>query len=115
MEINFITALIMASLVMVILFSVWYPQAQNHKVDRDVQALARMVRHARRHNTVVRYHNGVPFVVTHQRRGLVYMCGGKLVTQQQLVSLLGSEEIVSRVEREESMQTPNPTRLTIPS
>jgi hypothetical protein len=43
------------------------------------------------------------------------MCGGKLVTRQQLVSLLGSEEIVRRVEREESMQTPNPTRLTIPS
>ena len=73
-----------------------------------------MLRHAWRHYTVVHYHNGVPFVNTHQRRGLVYMHGGKLVTRQRLVELLGSEETVRRVEQEERMQTPNPTRLTAP-
>lgn len=114
METNFVTALLMAGLVFLILFSIWYPQAQNHKVDQGVRALARMSRHARRHNTLVRYHNGIPFVVTHQRRGLVYMYAGKFVTRDQLVKLLGSEDIVRRAEREESMLAPNPTRLTIP-
>lgn len=109
------TALVMAGLTFVILLSVWYPQAQNHKADQSVKALARMFRHARRHNTLVRYHDGVPFVVTHQRRGLVYMYAGKFVTRQQLVNLLGSEVVVRRVEQEESLQTPHPTRLTVPS
>jgi hypothetical protein len=115
METNFAAALLMAGLVFVILFSVWYPHAQQQKTDRNVRALARMLRHARRHNTLVRYHNGVPFVVTHQRRGLVYMYGGRMVSREQLVSLLGSEAVVRRAEQEESMQAPNPTRLTIPN
>ncbi|WP_297852541.1 hypothetical protein [Meiothermus sp.] len=115
MEINFVTALLMAGLLFLILFSAWYPQAQNHKVDQSVRALARMSRHARRHNSLVRYHNGTPFVVTHQRRGLVYMYGGRFVSRERLVSLLGSEQIVRRAEQEESLQAPNPTRLTIPS
>ncbi len=115
METNFVTALMMAGLMFLILFSAWYPQVQNRKVDQSVRALARMSRHARRHNTVVRYHNGVPFVVTHQRRGLVYLYAGRVVSRQDLVKLLGNEEVVSRAEREESLQAPNPTRLTLPS
>ncbi len=115
METNFVTALVMAGLMFLILFSSWYPQAQNRKADQGVRALARMSRHARRHNTLVRYHNGVPFVVTHQRRGLVYMYAGRFVTRQQLVNLLGSEMVVRRAEQEESLQTPSPTRLTMPS
>ncbi len=115
METNFATALVMAGLIFLILFSSWYPQAQNRKVDQGVRALARMSRQARRHNTLVRYQNGVPFVVTHQRRGLVYMCAGRFVSREQLVKMLGSEEVVRRAEREESLQAPNPTRLTIPS
>ncbi|AWR86645.1 hypothetical protein [Meiothermus taiwanensis] len=115
METNFVAALLMAGLVFVILFSVWYPHTQQQKADRNVRALSRMLRHARRHNTMVRYHNGVPFVVTHQRRGLVYMHGGRLVSREQLVNLLGSEAVVRQAEQEESMQAPNPTRLTIPS
>lgn len=114
MEINFLTALLMAGLIFLILFSAWYPQAQSRKVDQGVRALARMSRHARRHNTLVRYYNGVPFVVTHQRRGLVYMYAGKFVPRDQLVKLLGSEDIVRRAEQEESQLAPNPTRLTIP-
>ncbi len=114
METNFATALVMAGLMFLILFSAWYPQAQNRRMDQGVRALARMSRHARRHNTLVRYHHGVPFVVTHQRRGLVYMYAGKVVTRDQLVRLLGSEETVSRAEQEESQVAPNPTRLTIP-
>ncbi|MCS7069055.1 MAG: hypothetical protein NZN28_10565 [Meiothermus sp.] len=114
METNFLMALLMAGLVFLILFSAWYPQAQNRKVDQEVRALARMSRHARRHNTLVRYHKGVPFVVTHQRRGLVYMFAGKMVTRDQLVKLLGSEDIVRRAEQEESQVAPHPTRLTIP-
>lgn len=115
METNFATALVMAGLMFLILFSCWYPQAQNRKVDQGVRALARMSRHARRHNTLVHYHNGVPFVVTHQRRGLVYMYAGRMVSRQELVKLLGNEDIVNRAEREESLLSPNPTRLTIPS
>ncbi|WP_299431482.1 hypothetical protein [uncultured Meiothermus sp.] len=115
METNFLTALVMAGLMFLILFSAWYPQAQNRKVDQGVRALARMSRHARRHNTLVRYHNGLPFVVTHQRRGLVYMYSGKMIARDQLVKVLGSEDIVHRAEREESLLAPNPTRLTIPS
>lgn len=114
METNFVTALLMAGLMFLILFSAWYPQAQNRKVDQGVRALARMARHARRHNTLVRYHQGVPFVVTHQRRGLVYMYAGKVVSRDQLVKLLGSDDIVRRAEREESQLAPHPTRLTIP-
>jgi len=115
METNFVTALVMAALMFLILFSSWYPQAQNRKADQGVRALARMSRHARRHNTLVRYHNGVPFVVTHQRRGLVYMYAGRTVSRQALVRLLGNEDKVNRAEREESLLAPNPTRLTIPS
>lgn len=114
MEINFATALVMAGLVFLIIISSWYPQAQNRKADQGVRALARMARHARRRNTLVRYYNGTPFVVTHQRRGLVYMFAGRLVTRAQLVQFLGNEEVVRRAEREESQLAPNPTRLTIP-
>ncbi len=115
MGISLATTLLIASLVFVILFAMAYPEAQKRKLDRGVRALARMSRHARRHNTVVRYHNGVPFVITHQRRGLVYMYAGRLVSRQELVKLLGDEDIVRRAEREESLQAPNPTRLTLPS
>ncbi|GIW35549.1 hypothetical protein [Meiothermus sp.] len=114
MEINFAVVLLMLGLAFLILFSIWYPQAQNRKMDQGVRALARMSRHARRHNTLVRYYNGTPFVVTHQRRGLVYMYAGQLVTRAQLVQFLGNEEVVRRAEREESQLAPNPTRLTIP-
>jgi len=115
MGMSLAAVLLIASLVFVILFAMAYPEAQKRKLDQRVWALARMLRHARRHNTVVRYHNGTPFVVTHQRRGLVYMYAGRLVSRQELVKLLGDEVIVRRAEREESMQAPNPTRLTLPS
>ncbi|WP_276957243.1 hypothetical protein [Allomeiothermus silvanus] len=91
------------------------PKVGEHKRDAKVRALAKMSRHARRHNTVVRYHNGVPFVVTHQRRGLVYMLEGRNVSRERLVRALGhgGEAVVSKVEQEEAMTAPNPTHLTL--
>lgn len=107
---------LMGLLLMGLLGLVLYaPKMGEHSRDAKVRALAKMSRHARRHNTVVRYHNGVPFVVTHQRRGLVYMLEGRNVSRERLVRALGhgGEAVVSKVEQEEAMTAPSPTHLTM--
>lgn len=104
--------LLLLALIWLVLYA---PKMGEQSRDAKVRALAKMSRHARRHNTVVRYHNGVPFVVTHQRRGLVYMLEGRTVSRERLVRALGhgGETVVSKVEQEEAMTAPNPTHLTM--
>lgn len=91
------------------------PELAGNPADRAVRNLAKMARQAKRHNTVVRYHYGTPFVVTHQRRGLVYMLNGQFVPREALVAALGREgpDLVYKVEGEERMSIPNPTRMTM--
>ncbi len=83
--------------------------------DRAVRELAKMARQAKRHNTIVRYQDGLPFVITHQRRGLVYMLQGRVVSRSELIRALGRSglQTVVRVESEERMSLPNPTRMTL--
>lgn len=101
--------LIMLGLIGLVLLAPGRPQ------EARLRALAKMLRHAKRHNTIVRYHRGIPFVVAHQRRGLVYMLEGRWVSRERLLRALGpgGEAVLSKVEEEESMTAPNPTRLTM--
>jgi hypothetical protein len=99
-----------------LLLLVWKgPELFANPQDRAVRNLAKMARQAKRHNTVVRYHYGTPFVITHQRRGLVYMLNGELVSRDQLIAALGKDgpDLVYKVESEERMSIPNPTRMTL--
>lgn len=86
------------------------------KYQKDpMRALARMARHARRHNTGVRYFNNKPYVITHQSRGLVYMVEGGFVTREKLIKVLGEscKYDISKAEEQEEKAIPNPTRLTM--
>lgn len=91
------------------------PELVGNPEERAVRNLAKMARQAKRHNTIVRYHYGTPFVITHQRRGLVYMLGGQFVSREALIAALGREgpDLVYKVETEERMSIPNPTRMTM--
>lgn len=83
-----------------------------HRKD-PIRMLARMARHAKRHNTIVRYHNQIPFVITYQRRGLNYMLEGKLVSREELIKKLGTKSLVEKVEEEEQMHPAAETRFTV--
>ncbi|MCL6526626.1 MAG: hypothetical protein K6T57_07035 [Thermaceae bacterium] len=99
-----------------LLLLVWKgPELFANPQDRAVRNLAKMARQAKRHNTIVRYHYGIPFVITHQRRGLVYMLNGEFVSRERLIAALGKDgpDLVYKVEGEERMSIPNPTRITL--
>lgn len=109
----------LTALVLVVLFASWYgPQIRRKKEVQELSILNAMYRYARRHNTFVRSHNGVRFVVVMGTRGFHYMLDGEMVSRAQLLSALGDENdraLLNKVESEESRQGPTPTRLTAPA
>lgn len=116
MNTDFFFLILMVAVVSLITLA-WKGPELFAKYQKDpMRALARMARHARRHNTMVRYYNNQPFVVTHQSRGLVYMVEGVLVTREKLIKILGegSKYDITKAEEQEEKSLPNPTRMTMP-
>ncbi|MER3443919.1 MAG: hypothetical protein C4333_07260 [Meiothermus sp.] len=106
-----------STVVMALLFvSFVAPKSEERKAYARVRAIGRMARLARKNNTVLRYHNGVPFVITFHRHGYSYVFEGRQVSRERLVKALGpgAEAVVAKVEKEEAMTAPNPTFITLP-
>ncbi|WP_026234668.1 hypothetical protein [Calidithermus timidus] len=108
---------IASAVVMALLFvSFVAPWSYQRRAYARVRAISRMSRLARKNNTVLRYHNGLPFVITFHRHGYTYVLEGRRVSRERLIRALGSgaEAVVAKVEREEAMTAPNPTFITLP-
>ncbi len=84
---------------------------------RELQALERMHRFARKYNTFVRNHHGVRYVVVLGKQGFHYMLWGQLVSRQRLLKALGEEHerVLLKAESEESRHGPVPTTITVPA
>lgn len=106
--------LVMVAVVVGLIALAWKGPELFAKYRKDpIRTLARMARQAKRHNTIVRYHNHIPFVISHQRRGLNYMLEGRFVSREDLIKALSSKSIVEKVEEEEQMRPASETRLTM--
>ncbi len=112
---TFVSALIFLALLGGLLWLIFNVQDLiSQGSSNQLSQIAKMSRHAKRHNTVLRYFNGIPFVVTNQQRGLVYMLAGKNVSRAELIQALGdgARDKVLKVEDEEQLVAPSPTKLT---
>jgi hypothetical protein len=108
----------MTALVLLVLFAAWYgPQIRRKKELQELTTLNAMYRYAKRHNTFVRNHNEIRFVVVLGTRGFHYMFDGQMVSRAKLLKAIGeeNERILLKIEGEESRQGPTPTRLTAPA
>jgi len=76
--------------------------------------LEAMYRYARRHNTFVRRHKGLRFVVVLGSRGFHYMLEGHSVSRARLLRALGEggEALLLKAEGEENRHGPTPTFTT---
>lgn len=115
MNTDFIFLVLMVAVVGLIALAWKGPEMFARHQKDPMRALARMARHARRHNTGVRYFNNKPYVITHQSRGLVYMVEGVFVTREKLIKVLGenSKYDIGKAEEQEEKTSPSPTRLTM--
>ena len=106
-------------LFVLILFLLWLgPRLGQRRQENQLEALARMQRCARRHNTFVRNANGVRFVVILGMNGFHYMLDGQWVSRSRVVRSIGEadERLLFKAEGEESRQGPVPTiSLTRPA
>ena len=100
--------LIMAGLLMM-------PRLLRNQQEQQVRALARMHKYAKRHNTFVRTHKGIRFVIVLGTRGFHYMVDGRVLSREKLIAALGKEGdfAVAKGEAEEEKQNPSPTRITM--
>lgn len=93
----------------------YMPRFLRNQQEQQVRALARMHKYAKRHNTFVRTHKGLRFVIVLGTRGFHYMIDGKVVTREKLMATLGKEGdfAIAKAEAEEEKQNPSPTRITM--
>lgn len=119
METQYLMLTFFTVLFSLILFLLWLgPRLSQRRQENQLEALARMQRCARRHNTFVRNANGVRYVVVLGMSGFHYMMGGQWVSRTRLVQAIGEadERLLFKAEGEESRQGPVPTvSLTRPA
>ena len=91
------------------------PRLLRNQQEQQVRALARMHKYAKRHNTFVRTHKGMRFVIVLGTRGFHYMVDGRVLSREKLIATLGKEGdfAVAKAEAEEEKQNPTPTRITM--
>ncbi|MCS7057975.1 MAG: hypothetical protein NZ849_06410 [Meiothermus sp.] len=93
------------------------PALKRRQEERELLALNKMHRFARRHNTFVRNFRGVRFVVVLGPEGFRYMLGGQFVPRERLLRALGeeNEKVLLKAEGEESRSGPVQLLLTSPA
>lgn len=103
---------------LMVLVPVWLlPIQKRRRQERELLALDRMHRFALKHNTFVRNHLGVRYVVVLGKQGFYYMLGGQFVPRERLLKALGEEheKLLLKAESEESRHGPTLTLITIPA
>lgn len=110
-----IVTLLLAVTVVVALLPVWIiPSLSRRKAERQLDQLNELYRYARRHNTFVRNHNGLRYVVVLGSRGFHYLLEGHSVSRERLLRALGEDKegLLLKAEGEESRHGPSPTFTT---
>ncbi|MCX7782181.1 MAG: hypothetical protein N2318_00880 [Meiothermus sp.] len=103
---------------LIVLVPTWLmPVLKRRRQERELLALDRMHRFALKHNTFVRNHLGVRYVVVLGKHGFYYMLGGQFVSRDRLLKVLGEEheKQLLKAESEESRHGPTLTLITIPA
>lgn len=92
------------------------PALKRRRQERELLALEKMHRFALKHNTFVRNHLGVRYVVVLSKQGFYYMLGGQFVSRERLLRVLGEDEKqLLKAESEESRLGPTLSLITIPA
>lgn len=103
---------------LVVLVPVWLmPTFNRRRQERELFALSKMQRFAFKHNTFVRNHQGVRYVVVLGKQGFYYMLAGQFVSRERLLKILGeeNEKHLLKAESEESRHGPTLTLVTLPA
>jgi hypothetical protein len=103
---------------LLVLLPLWLiPLLNRRRQERELLALTKMHRFALKHNTFVRNHQGLRYVVVLGKNGFYYMLGGEFVSRERLLKALGeeNEKYVLKAEREESQHGPAPGLVTSPA
>lgn len=103
---------------LLVLVPLWLmPVLNRRRQERELLALNEMHRFALRHNTFVRNHQGLRYVVVLGKNGFYYMLGGEFVPRERLLKALGeeNEKYLLKAEREESQHDPAPGLITSPA
>ncbi len=101
-----------------VLLATWLiPMLNRRRQEREQLALAKMHRFAMRHNTFVRNHQGLRYVVVLGKQGFCYMLGGEFVSRERLLRALGeeNEKHLLKAESEESQHSAIHGLVTIPA
>ncbi len=101
-----------------VLLAVWLmPTLHRRRQEREQLVLAKMHRFAMRHNTFVRNHQGLRYVVVLAKQGFCYMLGGEFVSRERLLKALGeeNEKHLLKAEAEESQHSAARSLVTIPA
>jgi hypothetical protein len=93
------------------------PVLSRRRQERELIALQKMQRFALKHNTFVRNHQGVRYVVVLGKQGFYYMLGGQFVSRSRLLKVMGEEheKQLLKAESEESRHGPTHTLITLPA
>ncbi|WP_299427848.1 hypothetical protein [uncultured Meiothermus sp.] len=93
------------------------PVLNRRRQERELFALNKMHRFALKHNTFVRNHQGVRYVVVLGKQGFYYMLGGQFVPRDRLLKSIGEEheKQLLKAESEESCHGPTLTLITFPA
>lgn len=103
---------------LVVLVPGWLmPTLNRRRQERELFALNKMQRFALKHNTFVRNHQGVRYVVVLGKQGFYYMSGGQFLPRNQLLKMMGEEheKQLLKAEAEESRHGPTLTLITFPA
>ncbi|GIW35561.1 hypothetical protein [Meiothermus sp.] len=103
---------------LIVLIPTWLmPVLKRRRQERELLALDRMYRFALKHNTFVRNHLGVRYVVVLGQQGFYYMLAGQFVSRGRLLKALGEEheKQLLKAEAEESRHGPTVNLITFPA
>ncbi|MCS7068395.1 MAG: heme exporter protein CcmD [Meiothermus sp.] len=103
---------------LIVLALAWLmPLLKRRRQEQELRALERMHRFALKHNTFVRNHSGVRYVVVLGQQGFYYMLGGQFVSRERLLKALGEEheKQLLKAEGEESRHGPTLSLITFPA
>ncbi len=93
------------------------PAIKRRRQEQALLVLEKMHCFALKHNTFVRNHQGVRFVVVLGTQGFCYMLSGQFVSRERLLKALGeeNEKYLLKAEGEESRHGPTLTLITAPA
>ncbi|GIW24270.1 hypothetical protein [Meiothermus sp.] len=111
-------AIFFVVMALMVLIPLWLlPVLKRRRQEQELRALHKMHRFALKHNTFVRNHQGVRYVVVLGKQGFYYMLRGQFVSRDRLLKELGEEyeKQLLKAESEESQHGPAVTLVTAPA